>query len=90
MRRGSGLILSLSKDEAGRTDLERTLELKAMAKAAFLGLGVMGSPMARHLKARGHEIVLSEQTSGLQGVQRNAGGWFGAADPRREGVARGE
>ncbi|MFM5165279.1 gamma-glutamyltransferase [Aeromonas rivipollensis] len=42
------------------------------------------------LKARGHEIVLSEQTSGLQGVQRNAGGWFGAADPRREGVARGE
>ena len=42
------------------------------------------------LKARGHEIVLSEQTSGLQGVQRNAGGWFGAADPRREGVARGD
>ncbi|MCY9820440.1 gamma-glutamyltransferase [Aeromonas media] len=42
------------------------------------------------LKARGHEIVLSEQTSGLQGVQRNASGWFGAADPRREGVARGD
>ena len=42
------------------------------------------------LKARGHEVLLNEQTSGLQGVQRHAGGWLGAADPRREGVARGE
>ncbi|MGL5813768.1 MAG: gamma-glutamyltransferase family protein [Aeromonas sp.] len=42
------------------------------------------------LKARGHEVLLNEQTSGLQGVERNAGGWFGAADPRREGIARGE
>ena len=42
------------------------------------------------LKARGHEVLLNEQTSGLQGVERNAAGWFGAADPRREGVARGE
>ncbi len=40
------------------------------------------------LKARGHEVVLNEQTSGLQGVERNAGGWFGAADPRREGIAK--
>ncbi|MGY3864562.1 gamma-glutamyltransferase [Aeromonas bivalvium] len=42
------------------------------------------------LKARGHEVVLNEQTSGLQGVERNAQGWFGAADPRREGIAKGE
>lgn len=42
------------------------------------------------LKARGHEVLLNEQTSGLQGVQRHADGWLGAADPRREGVARGE
>ena len=40
------------------------------------------------LKAKGHEVVLSEQTSGLQGVQRNADGWLGAADPRREGSPR--
>ena len=42
------------------------------------------------LKASGHEVLLNEQTSGLQGVQRHADGWLGAADPRREGVARGE
>jgi gamma-glutamyltranspeptidase / glutathione hydrolase len=42
------------------------------------------------LRARGHEVVLNEQTSGLQGVERNTQGWFGAADPRREGTAKGE
>ena len=29
-----------------------------MAKVAFLGLGVMGYPMARHLKAKGHEVTV--------------------------------
>ncbi|NEX45023.1 NAD(P)-dependent oxidoreductase [Pseudotabrizicola algicola] len=29
-----------------------------MAKVAFLGLGVMGFPMARHLAAKGHEVTV--------------------------------
>jgi 3-hydroxyisobutyrate dehydrogenase len=29
-----------------------------MTKVAFLGLGVMGYPMARHLKAAGHEVTV--------------------------------
>jgi gamma-glutamyltranspeptidase/glutathione hydrolase len=29
-------------------------------------------------------------TSGLQGIQRTPSGWFGGADPRREGVVRGD
>ncbi|KUL96049.1 oxidoreductase [Bosea sp. WAO] len=29
-----------------------------MAKVAFLGLGVMGYPMAGHLKAKGHEVTV--------------------------------
>jgi 3-hydroxyisobutyrate dehydrogenase len=33
-----------------------------MAKVAFLGLGVMGGPMARHLKARGHEVTVYNRT----------------------------
>ena len=28
-----------------------------MAKIAFLGLGVMGGPMAGHLAKAGHEVV---------------------------------
>lgn len=46
------------------------------------------------LEAKGHAIRLSDQTSGLQGImRRRINGrevWFGAADPRREGVARGD
>ena len=34
-----------------------------MVKAAFLGLGVMGYPMARHLKARGHEVTVYNRTT---------------------------
>ncbi len=33
-----------------------------MAKTAFLGLGVMGYPMARHLKAKGHEVTVYNRT----------------------------
>jgi len=34
-----------------------------MAKVAFLGLGVMGYPMARHLKTKGHEVTVYNRTT---------------------------
>ncbi len=34
-----------------------------MVKAAFLGLGVMGYPMARHLGAKGHEVTVYNRTT---------------------------
>ena len=46
------------------------------------------------LKARGHEVRVMTQTSGLQGIQRTSvggrPGWFGGADPRREGIVMGD
>lgn len=46
------------------------------------------------LQARGHKLRQVEQTSGLQGIQRigihGVPLWFGGADPRREGVAKGD
>jgi gamma-glutamyltranspeptidase/glutathione hydrolase len=46
------------------------------------------------LKARGHTVRVFEQTSGLQGIARmtihGVPLWFGGADPRREGVAKGD
>ena len=46
------------------------------------------------LRAMGHEVRVSEQNSGLQGIMRlHAHGqdfWFGGADPRREGMVRGD
>jgi gamma-glutamyltranspeptidase/glutathione hydrolase len=42
------------------------------------------------LKARGHEVREMEMTSGLQAIERTPSGWFGGADPRREGVVLGD
>ena len=42
------------------------------------------------LKARGHEVREMEMTSGLQAIERTPSGWFGGADPRREGLVKGD
>ncbi len=34
-----------------------------MAKVAFLGMGVMGYPMAGHLKSKGHEVTVYNRTT---------------------------
>jgi gamma-glutamyltranspeptidase / glutathione hydrolase len=42
------------------------------------------------LKDSGHTVIEADMTSGLQALQRTSSGWFGGADPRREGIVRGE
>jgi gamma-glutamyltranspeptidase / glutathione hydrolase len=42
------------------------------------------------LKARGHTVREQAMTSGLQTIQRTASGYFGGADPRREGLVMGD
>ncbi|MBI3140688.1 MAG: gamma-glutamyltransferase [Rhodocyclales bacterium] len=42
------------------------------------------------LEKRGHEVVVQDMTSGLHVIVHKDGEWIGAADPRREGAARGE
>lgn len=42
------------------------------------------------LRLRGAEVREGAQTSGLQAIEKTSGGWFGGADPRREGVVRGD
>ena len=53
-----------------------------MAQVGFIGLGVMGSPMARHLIKRGHDVTVYNRTTAKADlwVERN-GGWS-AATPR--------
>lgn len=49
-----------------------------------------GHDLARRLQMFGHDVVLRDLTSGLALIVRSGqGGWTGAADPRREGVAAG-
>jgi gamma-glutamyltranspeptidase/glutathione hydrolase len=42
------------------------------------------------LKQRGHEVREMEMTSGLQAIEPTPSGWFGGADPRREGWVAGD
>ncbi len=42
------------------------------------------------LRAMAHDVRAVEMTSGLHAIRRARGGWEGGADPRREGVARGD
>ena len=48
-------------------------------KVAFLGLGVMGYPMARHLASKGHEVTVYNRTFA------KAEKWVG--ETRRQGRA---
>ncbi len=57
-----------------------------MAKVAFLGLGVMGYPMAGHLVKAGHEVsVFNRTTSKAEAWAKEHGGSFGATP--KEAVA---
>lgn len=42
------------------------------------------------LRAHGAEVREQAMTSGLQAIEKTPGGFFGGADPRREGVVRGD
>lgn len=59
----------------GPTELERGTSAAALGPA---------------LERLGHETVEHDMTSGLHVIVRRGGEWVGAADPRREGAARGE
>ncbi|MEZ0171705.1 NAD(P)-dependent oxidoreductase [Microvirga sp. TS319] len=53
-----------------------------MAKVAFLGLGVMGYPMARHLKNKGHEVTVYNRTAAKADKWVSENGGRAARTPR--------
>ena len=53
-----------------------------MAKVAFLGLGVMGSPMAGHLAAKGHAVTVYNRTAAKAGAWVAKHGGASAPTPR--------
>ncbi|WP_077037533.1 gamma-glutamyltransferase [Pelomonas sp. KK5] len=75
-------------------DLQRAVDLPNYGSfntaATVLEAGGFTPQTLAGLRALGHQVVEMELTSGLQGIQRSKDGWFGAADPRREGVVRGD
>ena len=53
-----------------------------MAKVAFLGLGVMGYPMAGHLKAAGHDVTVYNRTATKSEAWVSEHGGAAASTPR--------
>ncbi|MFG6490382.1 gamma-glutamyltransferase family protein [Roseateles sp. BYS78W] len=52
--------------------------------------GALTAGQLADLRARGHIVIETDLTSGLQVLMRVKGGWTGGTDPRREGVVLGE
>jgi len=74
-------------------DVQRAIDLPNYATfggALLLEAGRFPDGTAAALRALGHEVRELELTSGVQAIERRPGGWFGGADPRREGVVVGE
>jgi 3-hydroxyisobutyrate dehydrogenase len=57
-----------------------------MAKLAFLGLGVMGYPMAGHLQAAGHDVTVYNRTAAKAEAWAKQHGSSSAATPREAAV----
>ena len=57
---------------------------------AFLEAGRFAPATAQALRARGHTVYEVEMPSGIQAIARTPNGFFGGADPRREGVVLGD
>lgn len=98
---GSSIINYVSKVLIGTLDwgldVQRAIDLPNIGSRngpTELEQGRVSQALIDALKARGHDVLLDEQTSGLHGIMRTrvqgVEGWFGGADPRREGIARGD
>lgn len=71
----SALALAHVGNRNGATEVER---------------GLVPPSLIAELERRGHEVRQDDMTSGLHLIVRDGSRWLGAADPRREGVARGD
>jgi gamma-glutamyltranspeptidase/glutathione hydrolase len=74
-------------------NVQQAIDLPNFAFAqgqVLLERGRFAPAVTQALQARGHTVRESPLTSGLQAIERTATGWFGGADPRREGVVEGD
>ncbi len=62
--------------------MTKTYEPCTPRKVAFLGLGVMGGPMASHLKAAGHSVTVYNRTAAKAQAWVGMHGGAAAATPR--------
>ena len=98
---GSAIINYVAKTVVGVLDwnlnVQQAISLPNMGSRngpTELERGRVSDELVEQLRAKGHNVQLMEQTSGLQGIMRTRIDgqevWFGGADPRREGIVEGD
>jgi gamma-glutamyltranspeptidase/glutathione hydrolase len=74
-------------------DVQRAIDMPnfgSFGGPVLLEAGRFSAATIAALRALGHVVVETGLTSGLQAIQRQGPGWFGGADPRREGAVVGD
>ena len=94
---GAAIIHSTAKTLIGTLDwgldVQRAIDQPNFASfngPTLLERGRFPAATQDALRARGHRVVEAGMTSGVQAIQRTPRGWYGGADPRREGLVMGE
>jgi gamma-glutamyltranspeptidase/glutathione hydrolase len=94
---GSAIINYVAKSLVAMIDWK----LDPQAAASLANFGSRNGPteleadtdvteLAPKLRAIGAEVAIVQLTSGMHTIVRTRDGWMGGADPRREGVVRGQ
>lgn len=98
-RGGSRIIGYLVKTLVGVLDWRLTIQQAAslpnfVHRSPDVGIeleaGTSIAGLAGVLAGMGHPVEVLELESGIHGLERIQGGWRGGADPRMDGVARGD
>lgn len=74
-------------------DVQRAINLPNVGNfngPSVLERGLFPPATVQELRALGHQVIEFEFPSGLQAIERRGSGWFGGADPRREGIVKGD
>jgi gamma-glutamyltranspeptidase/glutathione hydrolase len=82
--------LAWGLDAQRAIDLPHAAALGGDGGALLVEQGGFAETMLQGLRERGHRPQPTALPSGLQAIERRGPGWFGAADPRREGEVRGD
>ena len=85
----ASLVEMLANQRTPTEALARGHVSTAMRNRLQLEQGSTLAGQAAILTAKGHEVDVVPMVSGLGFLLRREGGWLGAADPRRDGVALG-
>ncbi len=75
-----------------KLDIQSAIDLPNMSSrndVTELERGTPAEALAASLQAMGHRVRVMDMTSGVHAIMRAPEGWYGGADPRGEGVAKG-